>query len=182
MKIKENITTKLTKSLGLFFDPSEIKLLHLQSTEGPLSYYFIFLGIDLEENQSYLDSKSLIKIMMETLNKEYGNDNQVNLEYQGTFKKLDEYIPNVMYLLETVLLNPYKEDEQKETRSYFAYKHYRRNCFYDWIHEVDWKERIDIVKVNDISFTPKKSLKTLLEINGFSKTIIPNIYILLNLY
>ncbi len=176
MNIEKNILDQLKERTDLFSDSLNVKVLHIPSSEEPLSYYFILLGIDLEKKQSFLRNISFMELMKDVLSN-YDNTREIELTYQGKIERLDDYKPGDMYLLENVLLNPYKAGERDDTRSYFAYKHYVRNCFYDWMHEVDWKERTDIVKVNDISFTPKKSLKTLLEMNGFSKDVISRVHI-----
>lgn len=177
MNIQEDVVTKLGKLSDLFSDSSKIKVLHFNSTEEPLSYYFISLAIDLENKQTYLGGKSFMEIMLDILKEKYDNTRQIELEYQGTIDKLDDYRPSGMNFLESILLNPYRQGERDDTRSHYAYKHYVRNCFYDWMHEVDWEGRTDIIKVSDVSFTPKKSLKTLLEVSGFSKDIIPYVHI-----
>ncbi|MFZ2205117.1 MAG: hypothetical protein WAV23_00805 [Minisyncoccia bacterium] len=115
-----------------------------------------------------------MELMKDVLDKR-DNTREIELEYQGTIEHLDDHKP--WCFLEQVLLNPYKEDESYDTRSYYAYKDYKKNVFYDWYHDVGWKGRTDIVQVNDASFTPKKSLKTFLEVNGFSKDIIPKVHI-----
>lgn len=180
MNIEKDIFKKLNELSDLFSDHSKVKVVHIPSiTEEPLSYYFVFIPtIDLEKKQSYLGQKSFIGLMLDILEEKYDKTRKFELEYSGTMDELDDYKPGSMYLLEEVLLNPYEPGERDDTRSYYAYKHYVRNCFYDWYHSVDWKGRTDIVKVNDISFTPKKSLKSLLELKGFSKSIIPFVHII----
>lgn len=177
MNIQEDIFSTLNNLSDLFSDTSKIKVLHFNSTEEPLSYYFISLNIDLQKKQSYLGGKSFIDIMLIILEEKYDKTRKIELEYQGIIDKLDDHKPGGMYLLETILLNPYQVGEPSDTRSHFAYKHYVRNCFYDWCHDVDWQGRVDIIKVKDALFTPKKSLKTLLEANGLSKETIPHAHV-----
>lgn len=174
MNIEKDILNQLKERSDFFSDSLNVKVLHIPSTKEPLSYYFILLEIDLEKKQSFLRNISFMELMKDVLDK-HDNTREIELEYQGTIENLDDYKP--WCFLEQVLLNPYKADEEWDTRSYYAYKHYIRNCFYDWYHDVDWKGRTDIVQVNDISFTPKKSLKTFLEVNSFSKDIIPKVHI-----